>query len=238
MRHEGGCLCGAVRFALEAPLRPVVICHCQECRKGSGHVWAATAVPLARFTLTEGAALVWYHASDAARRGHCGRCGSFLFWEPRGEGRISVAPGALDEDPGLAQEAEWYQEEAGDYLRAQGPSAAPATVAGGCLCGGCTFTIPGPVGPVAECGCAVCRKASGYLAASCAVVALDWQRRDSLAEWQGPDTALRGFCRVCGGKLFTRTADGQLRVAMGALAVATGGWIVARSGPAMCCTAT
>ncbi len=24
MRHEGGCLCGAVRFVLEAPLRPLL----------------------------------------------------------------------------------------------------------------------------------------------------------------------------------------------------------------------
>jgi hypothetical protein len=32
----GGCLCGAVRYELRSPLRPVVACHCKMCRRASG----------------------------------------------------------------------------------------------------------------------------------------------------------------------------------------------------------
>lgn len=34
----GGCLCGAVRYSLDADAEPLysVICHCQNCKKSSG----------------------------------------------------------------------------------------------------------------------------------------------------------------------------------------------------------
>lgn len=34
----GGCLCGAVRYSLDANAEPLysVICHCQNCKKSSG----------------------------------------------------------------------------------------------------------------------------------------------------------------------------------------------------------
>ena len=41
----GGCLCGAVRFTAEGPFRPVVACHCSQCRRTSGNFVAATGVP-------------------------------------------------------------------------------------------------------------------------------------------------------------------------------------------------
>ena len=54
---EGGCLCGGVRFEADPPLREIVACHCGQCRRWSGHVWASTSVPLDRFRLTAEAAL-------------------------------------------------------------------------------------------------------------------------------------------------------------------------------------
>jgi hypothetical protein len=39
----GGCLCGAVRYEVRGPLRDVLVCHCVECRRWSGHLFAATA---------------------------------------------------------------------------------------------------------------------------------------------------------------------------------------------------
>lgn len=32
----GGCLCGAVRYSISAPLKNVIACHCSHCRKISG----------------------------------------------------------------------------------------------------------------------------------------------------------------------------------------------------------
>ncbi|HGG64526.1 MAG TPA: GFA family protein, partial [Rhodobacteraceae bacterium] len=33
----GGCLCGAVTYVVNGPLRDVIACHCTQCRKSSGH---------------------------------------------------------------------------------------------------------------------------------------------------------------------------------------------------------
>ena len=32
----GGCLCGTIRYAVAAPLKNVIACHCSHCRKISG----------------------------------------------------------------------------------------------------------------------------------------------------------------------------------------------------------
>ena len=45
--HNGSCLCGAVTFEVNGSLRPPDACHCNQCRKQSGHFWASTDVPLA-----------------------------------------------------------------------------------------------------------------------------------------------------------------------------------------------
>ena len=39
----GGCLCGGVRYAVTGPLRDIIACHCEQCRRSSGHFVAATA---------------------------------------------------------------------------------------------------------------------------------------------------------------------------------------------------
>ena len=112
---RGACLCGAVAFDLTPPLRPVILCHCRQCRKSSGHFWAATAVPPDRFTLIRDEGLVWFASSDTARRGFCGRCGSSLFWQPVTGTHISVAAGALEGPTGLTIAEQWFTADKGDY---------------------------------------------------------------------------------------------------------------------------
>lgn len=112
---SGSCLCGAVQFALTPPLRPVILCHCRQCRKTSGHFCAATSVPHDRFDLRKDDGLVWFSSSPQAQRGFCGRCGSSLFWQPRGEARISIAAGALDGETGLGTSEQWFAQDKGDY---------------------------------------------------------------------------------------------------------------------------
>jgi hypothetical protein len=94
--HTGRCLCGAVRYALTGPLRPVVACHCGQCRRTSGHFAAATAVPPERLRVVQNDGFALYHSSAAARRGFCGHCGSNLFWASASGERISVMAGTLD----------------------------------------------------------------------------------------------------------------------------------------------
>ncbi len=99
-RAEGGCLCSGVRFAVEGRLRPVVFCHCEQCRRTSGHFVAASACELDAFNLTAEDTLSWYRSSDEAQRGFCNTCGASLFWRPSNGRYVSIMAGVFD-DPNI-----------------------------------------------------------------------------------------------------------------------------------------
>ena len=99
--RTGGCLCGAVRYEVRGALRPVVMCHCTQCRRMTGHVMAATGARHADFRLLSEDGLGWYASSAEARRGFCTRCGSTLFWQGVGRDYVSIAAGTLDDSSGL-----------------------------------------------------------------------------------------------------------------------------------------
>ena len=111
----GGCMCGTVRYAVHGPLRQIVACHCEQCRRSSGHFVAATACRRANFELLSEETLAWYSAVKGFRRGFCKRCGSSLFFEETDGERVSIAAGSLDKPQGLKIEAHIYTDEAGDY---------------------------------------------------------------------------------------------------------------------------
>ena len=111
---KGSCLCGAVRFEVGEPLTPPTACHCTQCRKQSGHVWAATDVPRAALKLEGADNLTWFHASANVRRGFCATCGSFLFWDPDGRDTISIAMGAFDKPTGARLERHIFVADKGD----------------------------------------------------------------------------------------------------------------------------
>ncbi|WP_241559934.1 GFA family protein [Solirhodobacter olei] len=227
--HRGSCLCGAVAYEVEGPLRPVIVCHCRLCRAWSGHVFAATSAPLSHFRLTRQKGLAWYRSSPAARRGFCGACGASLFWKPDGEERMSFAAGSLDGVTGLAVIQHLLPEEAGDYYSPEGPPPPAAEVRGraaaSCICGACRFSLPLPLGPATACHCSQCRKLSGHYAASfdVAEAAVDWLARETLRTCRTPGGAERGFCGACGSSLWFRAPDGSFSVEGGCVEGATGG---------------
>jgi hypothetical protein len=114
IRGTGGCLC-AVRYEVRGPLRPVVDCHCTQCRRTSGHFAAFTATRQEELVLTESEGLRWYRSSETARRGFCEVCGSSVFWEPASGERVSIAAGTLDTPTGLQTEVHVFVEDSGDY---------------------------------------------------------------------------------------------------------------------------
>ncbi|NKB27917.1 MAG: GFA family protein [Rhodobacteraceae bacterium] len=109
---QGSCQCGAVSFQVSGPLRPVVACHCSQCRKASGHHVAATSAARADVTVT--GAVSWYQSSDTARRGFCGTCGSQLFWDGPGA-NLSILAGSLDGATGLSMAGHIFCADKGDY---------------------------------------------------------------------------------------------------------------------------
>lgn len=117
MNAGGGCLCGAIAYRVTGPLRPVVACHCTQCRKTSGHHVAATSAP--RDTVEIAGAVTWYRSSDSVRRGFCGICGSNLFWDGPGT-HLSIFAGTLDGDPGVRLAGHIFCADKGAYYEIEG----------------------------------------------------------------------------------------------------------------------
>ena len=113
--HKGSCLCGSVTYEVRGELRPVIACHCTQCRKTTGHFMAATSAAHGDLVLTKSDGLAWYRSSDTARRAFCKTCGSTLFWEADGDATISIAAGTLDGKTGLTIEGHIYCADKGDY---------------------------------------------------------------------------------------------------------------------------
>jgi hypothetical protein len=117
-RARGRCLCGAVVYEVHGPLRDVLLCHCVECRRWGGYVGAFTATQAEHLLIEDDTAVRWIESPESdrqARRGFCNECGSSLFWEPEGTGRIHVAAGTLEAPTGLGIVGHWYTHQAGDY---------------------------------------------------------------------------------------------------------------------------
>ncbi len=117
-RATGRCLCGAVRYEVRGQLREVLVCHCEECRRWSGHQFAATAARREDFALVEERGLRWIlspESATSARRGFCCECGSSLFWEAPDRDTISIAAGTLDAPTALHVAGHVYAAHVGDY---------------------------------------------------------------------------------------------------------------------------
>ena len=97
VRATGSCLCGAVKYQVLGSLRPVVYCHCTQCRRTSGHFVAATAALKENLVLVSDQGLSWYQSSASAKRGFCGVCGSSLFWSSESDNHVSIMAGTLNQ---------------------------------------------------------------------------------------------------------------------------------------------
>ncbi len=233
---RGSCHCGSVIYEVTPPLRDVVVCHCSQCRKTSGHVWAASSVMVQNFRLTEDRGLQWFDSSDVARRGFCRDCGASLFWQPKPGADPSwtpdgptmhFSPGSLDGPTGLKIIAHIHKEDRGDYYEPEGPpcEAQPADdLHGACLCGANRFSLAGPMGEVGACHCGQCRKLSGHYSASfwADEASITWEARET-REYATKGGGRRGFCPVCGASLWFRAKGGDFSMEAGAFDRPTGG---------------
>ena len=103
--------------------------------------------------------------------------------------------------------------------------ARPGRLHASCLCGGVSFSLPGPAGPITACHCHQCRTLSGHYAASfdCDERELRFTARATLCEYETPRGGVRGFCNGCGSRLYFRAADGAFSVEAGVIDAPTGG---------------
>ncbi len=112
---SGRCDCGKVRFEVETVRKTVTMCHCTQCRRTSGHVWASTHAKVDQLSFQEDTGLEWYASSDFAKRGFCKFCGASLFYRMNKEDGIGIAAGCLDMPTGLEVAKHIFVKDKGDY---------------------------------------------------------------------------------------------------------------------------
>lgn len=80
--YRGSCLCGAVQYAVETPIKFVAHDHCSICRRASGAAFVTwCGVKSDQFKLTGGSGkLTAYRSTPEAERQFCSVCGSQLFF--------------------------------------------------------------------------------------------------------------------------------------------------------------
>lgn len=105
---HGSCLCGGVRFEIDASVGPFELCHCPRCRKASGSAFVAgLGVRVADFRLLSGAELIRSYEAPLLqhpppyRVAFCSRCGSPAPSPLPGASWLEIPAGLLDDDPGL-----------------------------------------------------------------------------------------------------------------------------------------
>ena len=102
--HDGGCLCGAVRYRLKTNPDWSGNCHCRSCVKATGGAFTTwVGVKKENFEVTKGR-IKTCETSPGVFRGFCGDCGSSLTCviEEGWPGQVSVTAPTLD-DPSIAR---------------------------------------------------------------------------------------------------------------------------------------
>lgn len=115
MTSSGHCQCGAVSYTVNGKLRPVVYCHCEQCRRTGGHFVAATACRPEQIDITGKENIKWYRSSPSAERGFCNHCGANLFWNPEHGKHWGIWAGSLDRPTGLKAIRHIYVHMKSDY---------------------------------------------------------------------------------------------------------------------------
>jgi len=121
--HEGGCVCGNVRYRAMGDPIIATVCHCKYCQKRTGSAFSQPVVFKSGQVEFSGGALTMYeHRSDESNRWlrmeFCPRCGTTVSWTAeRRPGTIGISGGTLD-DP------DWVTERKHIWVR----SAQKATV--------------------------------------------------------------------------------------------------------------
>jgi hypothetical protein len=121
--REGGCLCGAVRYALDWPPLAQVTCSCRNCQKQSGSAVSVVLVCDRDVVRVSGALSTYDDRGESGQTVHrrfCPTCGSPILTDtPRAaaKGWIFVKGGTLDDTSDLAPTAHYWTDSAQGWMR-------------------------------------------------------------------------------------------------------------------------
>lgn len=118
--HEGGCLCGAVRYRVLGHPTISVVCHCKFCQRRLGSAFATMAYfDQANIEFLQGKIKEYEHRSDESgrrlRMGFCSHCGTTVTHTTEAHpGLRALAVGTFD-DP------DWVRIERHVWVRSKRP---------------------------------------------------------------------------------------------------------------------
>jgi hypothetical protein len=108
---EGGCLCGAVRYQLQAKPTHLVDCHCLDCRRASGAPFVTWGtVQKSDLAIVSGEVREVEYLGRV--RSFAGCCGTTLFFaDNRSAPAIDIAIASLDQpEPFVPDRAIWVED--------------------------------------------------------------------------------------------------------------------------------
>jgi len=118
--HEGGCLCGAVRYRKIADPAIVIVCHCTSCQRRTGSAFGIGAYFREEHVqILQGSLKTYELKSDESgrwlRMEFCERCGSTVTW------RVELRPGHRAIAAGTFDEPGWYKVDRHIWTRSAHP---------------------------------------------------------------------------------------------------------------------
>src|SRR6185437_15767624 len=117
----GGCLCGKIRYRADAEPKFVSLCHCRDCQRFTGSVFAAViGLPKAAVAIT-GTLKGFTKAGDSGKaieRRFCPDCGASIMDEAEAlPGIVMIQAGTLDDPSWVKPGAEIYCASALPWVR-------------------------------------------------------------------------------------------------------------------------
>lgn len=77
--HEGGCLCGRIRYGFDGDPLMVAICHCRNCQRQSGSAFSIVCVVADQAYRQTGETAIFEDIGESGQsvsRHFCGNCGT------------------------------------------------------------------------------------------------------------------------------------------------------------------
>ncbi|HIG23619.1 MAG TPA: GFA family protein [Henriciella marina] len=121
---KGSCLCGSIRYEVNALEAPIIHCHCQTCRKAHSAAFS-TLMPVPRdaFRWVEGESqLTSFESSPGKFRKFCSRCGSHLMADRPDQPVVLLRLGCLDSKLTNRPKASIWRSDGADWFDPSAPT--------------------------------------------------------------------------------------------------------------------
>ncbi len=122
VQFTGGCLCGDIRYKVNAEPQYIDNCHCDTCRKATGSAFATNIfVSKDDIVVTEGKPKSFSHKADSGNtvtKEFCANCGSQLFGHgTRRPGSKNIKVGSIDDASFVQPMADLYLSRALPFIQ-------------------------------------------------------------------------------------------------------------------------